>query len=40
MEMMLPADLAHEPLRPLKRVEYERLVHEGFFQDEQVNALD
>ena len=28
-----------EPYRPLKRVEYERLAAEGFFEDEQVELL-
>jgi Uma2 family endonuclease len=30
---------ANEPVRPLKRVEYERLVAEGFFDDENVELL-
>jgi Uma2 family endonuclease len=28
-----------EPMRPLKRVEYERLAAEGFFEDEKVELL-
>jgi Uma2 family endonuclease len=28
-----------EPIRPLKRVEYERLAAEGFFEDEKVELL-
>lgn len=39
MEMMLPPDLAHQPIRPMKRVEYERLAFEGFFEDEKVELL-
>ena len=39
MEMMLPPDLTTEPIRPLKRVEYERLAEEGFFEDERVELL-
>ncbi|HEU4615429.1 MAG TPA: Uma2 family endonuclease [Kofleriaceae bacterium] len=31
--------LRTEPVRPLKRVEYERLVSEGFFDDERVELL-
>jgi Uma2 family endonuclease len=31
--------LRTEPVRPLKRVEYERLAAEGFFEDEQVELL-
>ena len=31
--------LANEPIRPLKRVEYERLAAEGFFEDEKVELL-
>ncbi|HVU51698.1 MAG TPA: Uma2 family endonuclease [Polyangia bacterium] len=34
------ADLAPERVRPLKRVEYERLVSEGAFDDERVELLD
>jgi len=30
---------ANEPIRPLKRVEYERLAAEGFFEDEKVELL-
>jgi len=33
------SDLAPERVRPLKRVEYERLVHEGLFEDEHVELL-
>ena len=33
------ADLAPERVRPLKRVEYERLVHEGLFDDERIELL-
>jgi Uma2 family endonuclease len=33
------ADLAPERVRPLKRVEYERLVAEGAFDDERVELL-
>ncbi len=39
MEMMLPPDLRTEPIRPLKRVEYERLAAEGYFEDERVELL-
>lgn len=31
--------LRSEPVRPLKRVEYDRLVAEGFFEDEKVELL-
>lgn len=31
--------LRTEPVRPLKRVEYERLVSEGFFDDERLELL-
>jgi Uma2 family endonuclease len=31
--------LATEPIRPLKRVEYERLASEGYFEDEKVELL-
>lgn len=30
---------AHEPVRPLKRVEYDRLAAEGYFDDERVELL-
>ena len=30
---------ANEPVRPLKRIEYERLAAEGFFDDERVELL-
>jgi Uma2 family endonuclease len=33
------ADLAPERVRPLKRVEYERLVSEGLFDDERIELL-
>jgi hypothetical protein len=33
------ADLAPERVRPLKRVEYERLVAEGAFDEERVELL-
>jgi Uma2 family endonuclease len=33
------AILRTEPVRPLKRVEYERLAAEGFFEDEKVELL-
>jgi Uma2 family endonuclease len=33
------ADLAPERVRPLKRVEYERLVEAGFFEDEPIELL-
>jgi len=41
MENMLPhpASLISNPIRPLKRVEYERLVSEGYFCDEKVELL-
>lgn len=41
MEMLSPdADLLQsEPIRPLKRVEFERLAAEGFFDDERVELL-
>jgi len=40
MVMSSPAEiLATEPVRPLKRVEYERLAAEGFFDDEKVELL-
>jgi Uma2 family endonuclease len=38
MKMMLPTDLP-APIRPLKRLEYERLGKEGFFDDEKVELL-
>ncbi|HEU0032958.1 MAG TPA: Uma2 family endonuclease [Kofleriaceae bacterium] len=38
--MPLPApELVDEHIRPLKRVEYERLASEGFFDDERVELL-
>lgn len=39
MEMLLPPDLVTEPIRPLRRVEYERLAAEGYFEDERVELL-
>lgn len=44
MEMLSPEaetmlEAANARLRPLKRVEYERLVTEGFFEDEKVELL-
>jgi Uma2 family endonuclease len=39
MEMMNPLDIEAEGHRPLKRVEYERLAAEGFFDDERVELL-
>lgn len=39
MEMMNPLELEAEGHRPLKRVEYERLAAEGFFEDERVELL-
>lgn len=39
MEMLLPPDLVTEPIRPLKRVEYEKLAAEGYFEDERVELL-
>jgi Uma2 family endonuclease len=40
MEMTSPvAMLASEAIRPLKRIEYERLAAEGFFDDEKVELL-
>lgn len=40
MEMTSPAAmLATEAIRPLKRIEYERLAAEGFFEDEKVELL-
>jgi Uma2 family endonuclease len=40
MEMLSPgALLIKDPIRPLKRVEYERLASEGFFDDEDVELL-
>ena len=41
MESMLPpaASLITNPIRPLKRVEYERLAAEGYFDDERVELL-
>jgi Uma2 family endonuclease len=33
------SDLGPERVRPLKRVEYERLVHEGLFDDERIELL-
>lgn len=41
MEMTTPTDiLGTERIRPLKRVEYDRLGAEGFFEDERVELLD
>ena len=40
MEMLSPgALLIKDPIRPLKRVEYERLAADGFFADEKVELL-
>ncbi len=40
MEMTSPAEMiAHEGFRPLKRIEYERLGAEGFFDEERVELL-
>lgn len=41
MEMSTPEVMlrSNEPIRPLKRVEYERLAAEGYFEDEQVELL-
>jgi Uma2 family endonuclease len=41
MEMATPETIlqAREPIRPLKRVEFERLGAEGFFDDERVELL-
>jgi len=41
MESMFPrgAELIDSPIRPLKRVEYERLARDGFFDDERVELL-
>lgn len=41
MEMLSPhaALLANERIRPLKRVEYEKLANDGFFDDEKVELL-
>lgn len=41
MESMLPfpASLISRPIRPLKRVEYDKLVDEGFFQNERVELV-
>lgn len=41
MEAMSPETIiaARLPLRPLKRVEYDRLAAEGFFEDERVELL-
>ena len=40
MEMTTPTDiLGTERIRPLKRVEYDRLAAEGFFADERVELL-
>jgi Uma2 family endonuclease len=38
MEMLLPPE-PRVPMRPMKRVEYERLVAEGFFENENVELL-
>jgi Uma2 family endonuclease len=37
--VMIPSEMAGEKLRPLKRVEYERMVREGLFEDEKVELL-
>ena len=41
MEMSNPETIirSQEPIRPLKRVEYDRLVTEGYFEDEKVELL-
>lgn len=39
MEMMFPSDLASEPIRPLKRSEYNRLGADGSFERERVELL-
>lgn len=41
MESMLPpaASLITNPIRPLKRIEYERLAAEGYFDEERVELL-
>lgn len=41
MEMSTPETIirANEPIRPLKRVEYDRLAALGFFEDEKVELL-
>jgi len=39
MEMMMPPELMDERIRPLKRVEYERLTSLGCFDDERVELL-
>jgi len=39
MEMMLPPDLRNEAIRPLKRIEFERLAAEGYFENERVELL-
>jgi Uma2 family endonuclease len=41
MENMLPgrASSILQPIRPLKRVEYEKLVFDGFFRDEHVELI-
>lgn len=40
MEMTTPSDiLGTEQIRPLKRVEYDRLAAEGYFEDERVELL-
>jgi Uma2 family endonuclease len=39
MEMMNPLDIEAEGHRPLKRVEYERLAAEGYFDEERVELL-
>ena len=36
---MLQSRRMADPVRPLKNVEYERLVAEGFFQDERIELL-
>src|SRR4051812_10762587 len=40
MSVIVPASLASERLRPLKRVEYDRLVELGYFEDERIELLD
>src|SRR6185369_3329090 len=40
MSVIVPAMLASERLRPLKRVEYDRLVELGCFQDERIELLE
>jgi hypothetical protein len=38
-EVLRPADLEPDRVRPLLRVEYERLVESGAFEDERVELL-